>query len=321
MKTQPEKNDAVFNDNKDKFKSSVFGSLINFSLSKDLVVEKQDERKKDPIDKQKDAVYIPPNSIGSITITPVPSKEKTVSEKAKEPLLRIKSPAVLNEMVKKEKEKALDNIHKRDKDKHKKEKIHTSQPTNAHKEKKIDTPLQIDTSYQPKHLTLAPSPKTKIEISQKLIESMRIAENNIPRPTLVPVHHSPTFIKPDKRPPEVKKKKDIVILSDIDPLSDPQQESVAVDDSSSDVEVVEDINNDNPIKNEKSDSASDKVCVREVNHKNDSVRSKDAKDSVHRGDKLDEATKEDFDSVMKNLRDLEVNAFCKPIFLIIFFYG
>lgn len=305
MKTQPEKYETPFADDKEKFKSSGFGSLINFSLSKDLVVEKQDDRKKDAVEKPKEDMYIPPNNIGSITITPVPSKEKTFLEKTKEPLIRIKSPAVLNEMVKKEKEKekALENIHRRDKDKHKKDKNHSSHSTSTHKEKKIDTPLHIDTSYQPKHATLSPSPKTKHEISQKLIENMRIAENNIPRPTLVPVHHSPTFIKPDKRPPELKKKKDIVILSDIDPLSDAQQEPVAVDDSSSDVEVVEDI------KTEKSDSvpSRDKVSVREVNHKNDSERSKDVKDSEHRSDKLDEATKEDFDSVMKNLRDLEVS--------------
>lgn len=279
---------------------------MNFSLSKDLVVEKQEDRKKDSVEKPKEDMYIPPNNIGSITITPVPSKEKNALEKTKEPLIRIKSPAVLNEMVKKEKEKALENIHRRDKDKHKKDKNHSSLSTITVKDKKIDTPLHIDTSYQPKHSTLSPSPKTKHEISQKQIESMRIAENNIPRPTLVPVHHSPTFIKPDKRPPEVKKKKDIVILSDIDPLSDAQQEPLAVDDSSSDVEVVEDIKSDKP--NEMSDSvpSRDKVSVREVNHKNDSERSKDVKDSEHRSDKLDEATKEDFDSVMKNLRDLEV---------------
>lgn len=308
MKTQPEKYDAPFPDDKDKFKSSVFGNVINFSLGKDLVVEKQDDWKKDTAEKPKELeVYIPPNNIGSITITPVPAKEKTLVEKNKEPLIRIKSPAVLNEMVKKEKEKALENIHRRDKDKHKKEKNHSSHSTTTQKEKKIDIPLHVDTSYQPKHSTLTPSPKTKLEISQKQIESMRIAENNIPRPTLVPVHHSPTFIKPDKRPPEVKKKKEIVIMSDIDPLSDVQQEPVAVDDSSSDVEVVEDVKSEKP--SEKSDSvpSRDKLSVREVNHKNDSERFKDVKDSEHRSDKLDEATKEDFDSVMKNLRDLEVS--------------
>ncbi|XP_049878630.1 ubinuclein-2 isoform X2 [Pectinophora gossypiella] len=296
---------STVTDEKDKHKStSIFGNIINtFSLSRDLVVVEKDDRNKEVIEK-KEEMYIPPNNIGSITITPVPSSLPKIDKKVnntsdkqqKEGLIRIKSPAALNEMIhKQEKVKALENIHKRDKDKHKdrKEKNHN----NSVKEK-LDTPLHIDTSYQPKPKEPTPSPKTKEEITQKQIENMRVVENNIPRPGLVPVHHSPTFAKPDKRPPDLKKKKDLVIVSDVDPLGDIQTEPLSVDDSSSDVEVVEE-------KSDKSDSvpSKDKVSVREVNHKKDSKDNK--RDNEKRSDKMDEATKEDFDSVMKNLRDLE----------------
>ncbi|RVE52303.1 hypothetical protein evm_003093 [Chilo suppressalis] len=355
----------------DKYKSQVFGTIINsFSLSKDLIVEKPDDRKKE--EKSREDLYIPPNNIGSITITPVPnSKEKkltnsviTSTEKHPEGLIRVKSPAALNDMVKKDKEKnkkpeknhvkekrvdlpihvdttlqtnkkepsppsfdkpkeslirvkspaALNDMCKKDKDKNKK-----PEKTNHVKDKKVEVPLHVDTSFPSSKKE--PSPKNKEEISQKQIESMRIAENNIPRPALVPVHHSPTFAKPDKRPPEVKKKKDVVIVSDVDPLGDiVQAEPYAVDDSSSDVEVVEDKNMDKSgQKCDKSDSVpsqlKDKVSVTDGQKKVNSVKhcSKAAsvvaavKDgqSEKRSDSLDEPTKEDIDNIMRNIREME----------------
>lgn len=336
MKTSPEKTEV--NDNKDKDSkcnsNTVFGTIMNsFSLSKDLVVEKQDDRRKESvivIDKGKEDLYIPPNNIGSITITPVPHNQPKVEKKPnnviitetkhKESLIRVKSPAALNEMVKKDNQKALETIHKienkKEKDKHKKIDKQNS------KEKRVNSPLHIDTSYQPKLKEPTPSPKSKIEeISKQQIESMRVAENNIPRPALVPVHISPTFAKPDKRPPEIKKKKDILIVSDVDPLSDIHQEPVSIDDSSSDVEVVEDNKIEKPC--EKSDSVplKDKVNVRESS-KDSARHSKDVsvvrKEGEKKSDMLDEATKEDFDSLMKNLRDLEVSS--SIYFSIIIYY-
>lgn len=246
------------------------------------------EREK--IDKKEES-YIPPNNIGSITITPVPSqvnqKEKKISDKlyktsitdkpssvqkttivqsssvqkataldnksvsqkstdTKPNLIRVKSPAALNESVKTKKP----------------EKPSPDKTQPNPKDKRVDTPLQIETNFHPTKKEPSPknkdnSPRSKESVTQKQIESLRVKENNIPRPTLVPVHHSPTFAKPDKRPDvkkkemefkkkevevkkkeiEIKKKKEIMIVSDLDPLSD--QEPVAVDDSSSDVEVIE----------------------------------------------------------------------------------
>lgn len=292
---------------KDKYKTnSVFGNFINsFNLSKDLIVEKPDERKKD---ERKEDLYVPPNNIGSITITPVlpqPKDKKpttTVPPEKKEGLIRVKSPAALNEM-------ASNVAAKKDKEKPKKpEKNHVKEKS------RVESPLHIDTSYQaPKK---EPSPKNKEEITQKQIESMRIAENNIPRPTLVPVTHSPTFAKPDKRPPEVKKKKDVVIVSDVDPLGDIQPEPYSVDDSSSDVEVVEDSKNTDNSEPKTSDIRSDTVPskdkvyldAKKVNNVKHKERSsvKDGK-SEKRSDSLDEPTKEDIDTIMRNIREMEVS--------------
>ncbi|CAG9782404.1 unnamed protein product [Diatraea saccharalis] len=352
-------------EDKDKFKNQMFGTIINsFTLSKDLVVEKPDDKKKE--DKSREDLYIPPNNIGSITITPVPnsSKEKKINsvittEKHSESLIRVKSPAALNDMVKKDKEKhkkseknhikdkkaevplhvdtniqpsnkepspnsyekhkegyirvkspaALNDMLKKDKDKNKK-------PDKNHvKDKKVETPLHVDTTFQTGKKET--SPKNKEEITQKQIESMRIAENNIPRPALVPVHHSPTFAKPDKRPPEVKKKKDVVIVSDLDPLGDVQPEPFAVDDSSSDVEVIEDKNTDKSVpKSDKNDTvpSKDRVSAQDELKKVNSVKQckaasvvtavKDGK-SEKRSDSLDESTKEDIDNIMRNIREME----------------
>ncbi|XP_050355455.1 yemanuclein isoform X2 [Nymphalis io] len=279
--------------------AAVFGSLINsYTLNKDLVIETPEDRKKDS-DRSKEDSYIP-NNIGSITITPVVNNQKdkkvniTVNDKAKEPLLRVKSPAALNEM-----------IHKKEKEKQKK----PEKPAPPAREKSVQSPLHIDTNYQAKKSS--PSPKTKDEISQKQIESMRIAENNIPRPGLVSVNHSPTFAKPDKRPPEVKKKKDIVIISDMDPLADVVQEPLAVDDSSSDVEVVEDKSDKIELKASENKSVTvplkDKVSE---NHRKVNILKQKSEKSVNsfrecRKEQLDEATKEDFDAVMRNLREME----------------
>ncbi|XP_028163349.1 yemanuclein isoform X3 [Ostrinia furnacalis] len=272
----------------DKYKpNSVLGTFFN--LNKDLIVERPEDRKNDRV---KDDVYVPPNNIGSITITPVipaqKDKKPVVPDKPKEGLIRVKSPAALNEMVKKEKAKKPEK-------------------TNHVKEKRMDTPLHIDTNLQPSKKD--PSPK-KDEISPKQIETMRITENNIPRPALVPVRHSPTFAKPDKRPPEVKKKKDVVIVSDVDPLGDVQAEPFAVDDSSSDVELVEDSKNTDKsepkIGDNKSDTVpskdkvSDSKKVNSVKHKERS--SKETKEK--RSDSLDETTKE-IDNVMREIREMQ----------------
>ncbi|XP_046970682.1 yemanuclein-like isoform X2 [Vanessa cardui] len=279
--------------------AAVFGSIMNsYTLNKDLVIETPEDRKKES-DRSKEDSYIP-NNIGSITITPVVNNQKdkkvnsTVNDKGKEPLIRVKSPAALNEM-----------IHKKEKEKHKK----PEKPAPPAREKSVQSPLHIDTNYQTKKSS--PSPKTKDEITQKQIESMRIAENNIPRPGLVSVNHSPTFAKPDKRPPEVKKKKDIVIISDMDPLADVPQEPLAVDDSSSDVEVVEDKSDKIELKasENKSVTVPLKDKVSENHRKVNSLKQKSEK-SVNsfrecRKEQLDEATKEDFDAVMRNLREME----------------
>lgn len=265
---------------------------MNFTLSKDLIVEKPD--KKD--NEKKEELYIPPNNIGSITITPVPNNppkaEKKVSNNVQvatdkgSGFIRVKSPAALNDMVKKDKVKKPEREHK------------------SHKEKRVESPLHIDTSYQPSKKD--PSPKLKEEIPQKQIEHMRVAENNIPRPALVPVHHSPTFAKPDKRPPEVKKKKDVVIISDVDPLS--EQEPLAVDDSSSDVELVEDNRTDkSEPKRDKSESVPSKDRVNDTNKKVNNVKSR--KDKEVRKSDSEEATNDDIDTLMRNLREMEVRSF------------
>ncbi|XP_038218812.1 yemanuclein-like isoform X2 [Zerene cesonia] len=235
----------------DKHKTLSYGSILNtFSLNKDLIIENPNDRtdKKDV-----------PNNLGSITITPVLSKEKKVDKK--EPLIRVKSPAALNNMVKK------------DGDKKRKE-----------KKDKIDTPLHIDTNTQVRESMKSPRVH---EFSKTQIDSMKAMENNIPHPALVPVHHSPTFAKPDKRPPE-KKKKDIEIVSDLDPLGDIQQDTVAVDDSSSDIEVIE-------------DKVSDKVCESDTVP---SDRSDCKVNSVKKND-LDDATKEEINTVMRGLEEMK----------------
>lgn len=288
-----EKHEGDDKESKYKINPAVFGSIINsYSLNSDLVVEKAEERKRETPDKGKEDLYIPPN-IGSITITPVPHqpKEKKAAEKQKEPLLRVKSPAALNDM-----------LNKKDKEKHRKPEKQKEQ-----KERRVASPLQIDTGHQPNKKDPITSPKLKPEeVTQRQIESMRTAENNLPRPTLVPVHHSPTFAKPDKRPPEVKKKKDIVIVSDLDPLGDIQpEEPLAVDDSSSDVEVVEE-KNGIPL------PAKDRGPAKEAQKKGNGVRlkdsgsSKDSKESVRRNDPLEEPTKEDIDTLMRNIMAMEV---------------
>ncbi|CAH2088242.1 unnamed protein product [Euphydryas editha] len=276
--------------------AAVYGSIMNpYSLNKDLVIETSDDRKKD-LDRSKEDSYIP-NNIGSITITPVPNSQKdrnitTIKDKGKEPLLRVKSPAALNEMV-----------HKKEKEKQKK----PDKSAPVSREKRVQSPLHIDTNYQTKKSS--PSPKAKDEIAPKTIEAMRIAESNIPRPGLVAVHHSPTFAKPDKRPPEVKKKKEILIVSDVDPLADVPQE---VDDSSSDVEFVDVKIDKNEPKSSESKSVTvplkDKVSVdsRKVN----SVKQKSEKNfnSIKecRKEQLDEDTRKDFDAIMRNIREMEV---------------
>lgn len=316
IKTSPEKTELV---DEEKYKQSVFGSIINsYSLNKDLTVEIPEERKESVIvEKSKEDLYIPPNNIGSITITPVLNNQQkdkkinssvTITEKPKEGLIRVKSPAALNDMV-----------NKKEKDKHKKpEKNHISS-----KEKRIDSPLHIDTSYP--QSKKEPSPRNKEDVphkpievkSQKQIESMRLTENNIPRPALIPVHHSPTFAKPDKRPPETKKKKDVLIVSDVDPLGDVQSEPLAVDDSSSDVEVVEEKSDKSePKRSDKSETvpSKDKVSSRDSQKKvNNNVKhsSKHKERSKHDSHKneIDEATKEDIDILMKNISEMEVSYF------------
>ncbi|KAL0879200.1 hypothetical protein ABMA27_002986 [Loxostege sticticalis] len=276
----------------DKYKpNSMLGTFFN--ISKDLIVERPEDRKKD--DRVKEDLYVPPNNIGSITITPVisaqPKDKKTTAaaDKPKEGLIRVKSPAALNEMVKKDK-------------------LKKPEKTNHVKEKRVDTPLHIDTNLQPSKKD--PSPKSKDEISPKQIESMRVAENNIPRPALVPVRHSPTFAKPDKRPPEVKKKKDVLIISDVDPLGDVQPEPLTVDDSSSDVELVEDSKNADKSEPKSGDNKSDTVPSKDIvsdSKKVNSVKHKERsskEDKEKRSDSLDETTKE-IDNVMREIREMQ----------------
>ncbi|CAH0664176.1 unnamed protein product [Spodoptera exigua] len=289
-KQSPDKTEApvTAEDTKAPYKTnSVFGSIMNsISISKDLIVDKKDSEKKEEL-------YIPPNNIGSITITPVPSNppkpEKKLNNNVqastadKSGLIRVKSPAALNEMVKKDKVK----------------KPEKSQV----KEKRVDSPLHVDTSYQPSKKD--PSPKHKEEIPQKQIESMRVNENNIPRPALVPVHHSPTFAKPDKRPPDVKRKKDVVIISDVDPLS--EQEPLAVDDSSSDVELVEDNRTDkSENKRDKNETVPSKDRVNfDANKKVNSVKCNKKDKEVHKSSESEEPTNDDIDTLMRNLREME----------------
>ncbi|XP_041970105.1 yemanuclein isoform X2 [Aricia agestis] len=281
----------------DKGKSDdpgTFTTIVNsFLPNKESSTDNMDDRKNDAADKGKED-YIRPNNIGSITITPVRTEKKinNSSDKNKEPLLRVKSPAALNEMVNK-------------KDKQKKDK------TNYVKEKSVDTPLHIDTGYQSKKESTQ-SPKNMEEISQKHIESMRIAENNIPRPVLV-AKHSPTFAKPDKRPPDARKKKEVLIVSDMDPLADCPQEPLAVDDSSSDVEVIEDKSDPSE---PKSDNKSDKVpskdkVVDSTNHKNvnsvkqtKSVSSKDKECRTEKSDRVEQNMEEGPDDMMTLLRNI-----------------
>lgn len=288
-------------EDKEKYKSNPAAlSAFPYSLNPDLVIEKPDDRKKDADRSKDDNMYIPPNSIGSITITPVPNqKEKKsnntllVNEKPKEPLIRVKSPAALNEMVSNKKEK--------DKDKHKK----MDKDRETHK--RIDTPLHVDTTNHNKKEP-EKSPKSKEEFSKKQIESMRIAESNIPRPGLVSVHHSPTFAKPDKRPPEVKKKKDILIVSDLDPLADIPQEPVAIDDSSSDVELVEEKSADkSEVRSESSEVPSkDKSDSKKVKN---NVKVRSDKGVGKECSKQEETTKEDIVSLMRDISEMQVNNF------------
>lgn len=225
-------------------------TIFSLAGKSGITLEKQEDRTKnkeiEPVKPEDN--FVTSNNVGSITITPVenskPEKSqiKTSSannlvasyDKQKEVLIRVKSPAVLikeaNEIAKKEK----DSRHKSK---------HSEKTPPVSKEKRAASPLHIETNFQPKEKTPSPNFK-KDEITHKQIESMRSSEDKIPRPALVPVHHSPTFAKPDKRPPDAKKKKEIVIISDLDPLSDPlgdlNNEPVAIDDSDSDVEVIED---------------------------------------------------------------------------------
>lgn len=258
-----------------KKSNTIFGTIINsYSLSKEIAAEKEKKE-----EKVKEDAYIPPNSIGSITITAVPTQKdkKATTEKG---AIRVKSPAALNEMVtKKEKIKKVDK--------------------NPVKDKRIDTPLHIDTNFSTNKKSI--SPLTKEEIPQKQIENMRVSENNIPRPALVPVHHSPTFAKPDKRAPEVKRKKDLVIVSDLDPLGDGYAEPLAVDDSSSDVEVIEERTD----KSEPKISENNPVPLKGVtdSKKVNSVKSK-VKD-VSKSD-VEDATTE-LNKVMRNIREMEVS--------------
>ncbi|KAJ0172806.1 hypothetical protein K1T71_011945 [Dendrolimus kikuchii] len=268
-------NNEVNNTENTKIKSNtIFGTIVNsYSLSKDVIIEK--EKKEDKI---KEDSYIPPNNIGSITITPVPTQKdkKTATEKG---AIRVKSPAALNEMVtKKDKLKKIDKNHIKD--------------------KRIDTPLHVDTNFSTNKKNV--SPLTKDEIPQKQIENMRVNENNIPRPALVPVHHSPTFAKPDKRAPEVKKKKDLVIVSDLDPLGDGCIEPLAIDDSSSDVEVIEEKTD----KCEPKMSENNPVPFKGVadSKKVNSVKSK-VKD-VSKSNSEDVAS-EELNRVMRNIREME----------------
>ncbi|XP_045539364.1 yemanuclein isoform X3 [Papilio machaon] len=278
-KQEPEDKDSKY-----KINPAVFGKIINsYAISNDLIVEKAEDKRKDITEKSKEDVYIPSNNIGCITITPVPNQQKPYKKNniitdKKEPLLKVKSPAALNEMIKK--------------DKHKKP---------EKKKNRVESPLHIDTGYQNKEPTA--SPKSKEEISQKQLENMRTAENNLPRPALIPVHHSPTFAKPDKRPPEVKKKKDVMIVSDVDPLGDVQQEPVAIDDSSSDIEVVEDKNTDRSDKN--TVPLNDKVCVRDDKKVNSVNKDSNKGGKECRQNYLEESTNEDMDNLMRNIIAME----------------
>lgn len=238
-----------------KYKPNV---LNNYTARKDL---EKPERKEE---KLKDDLYVPPNSIGSITITPVVNQKTEPKLKQDKGVIRVRSPAALNDLVQKEeKPKKIEKNHTKD---------------------KMDV-LHVDTS-----ITVKEVPKPN-EVSQKQIESMRIAENNIPRPALVPVHHSPTFAKPDKRPPEVKKKKDVVIVSDLDPLADSAPEPLSVDDSSSDVELIED-------KTEKSDK-----CEVPSKDKNSQKKMPNKKVDTDR-QKSDEANK-DIETIIRTIKQME----------------
>ncbi|XP_048481359.1 ubinuclein-1 isoform X3 [Plutella xylostella] len=340
---KPEKTD--YSDNKDKKSNSVtktplespLGTILNsFTMPKDLIVEKEDRNK------HEDDKYLPPSSIGSITITPVNNTAKSEKihtnkvttnnaaskvtnstskvinsvanshDKQKEQgMIRVKTPATLI--------KEANEIACKDKDKHKSkpEKNH-SQP----KEKTLQSPLLIETNFVPKEKA-NPSPKLrKDEITHKAID--RITEDKLPRPVLIPVQHSPTFAKPDKRPPDAKKKKDLVIVSDVDPLGDYNEvisEPVAIDDSSSDVEVIEekekpetnsdakpksDVNKPSEVIRPKSDTvpSKDKSVIQKVNHKEKDRHSEKPKEI--KGDKMDvDDTEADIDTVMRNLREMQ----------------
>lgn len=276
----------------EKYKpNSVFSTILNtLSLSKDLIIEKPEKK-----DEKKEELYIPPNNIGHITITPVPpnpqKQEKklnnnvpmlTMTNEKQSGFIRVKSPAALNDMVKKDKVKKVDK--------------HV-------KEKRVQSPLHVDTSYQPNKKD--PSPKHKEEIPQKQIETMRIAENNIPRPALVPVHHSPTFAKPDKRPPEVKKKKEVLIVSDVDPLGD-QQEPLAIDDSSSDVELIEDSRTD---KSEPKHDKNETVPSKDHVNVDKKVNNKCRNEKEPLQSESEEAAKKDIDTLIQNLKEMAASIF------------
>ncbi|XP_050672862.1 ubinuclein-1 isoform X2 [Leptidea sinapis] len=242
---------GVDKEDEKKTNSAIFNTTVNsYTINKEVVNDKLGDREKKNV-----------ASLSSITITPFITKPEK-KDKTKEPLIRVKSPAALNEMV--------TNNNKKEKKKEK-------------EKDKFDTPLHIDTNNIPKKDAVKSPRAHELVISQKQIEHMKAKENNLPHPALVPVNHSPTFAKPDKRPPE-KKKKDIVIVSDLDPLGDIPQEPVAVDDSSSDIEVIED-------KSEK-----DKCDSGKVNSANDcnSVKS----------DYVDE-TRLHIDKLMKELKELQ----------------
>lgn len=326
------------------------GDALNFlANNKDMTVEKQmdQSRIKEPEKANPEEKYVALNNLANITITPVnkcskPEKAQSkpsgglnaVQEKPKDSFIRVKSTASLiseaNELAKKDKEV--------------RNKIKPSEKNHSiAKEKRVDSPLHIETNFQPKDRHPSPNFK-KDEVTHKQIENMRSAEDKIPRPALVPVHLSPTFVKPDKRPPDAKKKKEIVIVSDFDPLGDPLvdvNEPVAIEDSDSDVEVIEDKSTPSEMVKPKSDSnklPSDCDKPRnEVSHQKKTVPLKDksviqcaiprqdgekAKEKDRHREKPQERPSEkmevdetdaaaDIDTVMRNLREMQVPAlFC-----------
>lgn len=230
------------------------------------------ERKTEPIFNKQ--LQKPTDSARASDIKPK-SDNVVVSDCKKDQSIRVKSQATLtkeaDELAKKEKTKPQENSV---------------------------TPIYVDTNFKDKN------PNFTKQISQKHIDNMRVSESTIPRPTLIPVHISPTFAKPEKRAPDLKKFK----KEDVDPLL---CEPVSVDDSSSDIEVI---GEEVIIPHVKDSKVRQESVGRDnkVNSNNSKLQNNDLNDKVKNDNLQNNAEKMEIDDneadihkVMQHLREMQ----------------